>query len=371
MHPRIIWAIARKDALDLWLNKATLGGLLAPIVLSLVYLLIGKVIGNSTMNILVYNPGTSNVVQILDSFQNIQVTQAGSSSEVSNAFSGVVSKGATHYAVGLVVPSGFDASLVAGDRPQLQLFIDAKDVNSQTQVLVEAAIVNYCRTVASPQPPVDLVTRVINQAANTNMAATLSKFYASLILLVSLMVGITFMPQILIEEKEKKTLRMLMVSPASFADMLLGKLIVVLVYQFILTGVVMAIQEAFTGQVALVVLYAVLGGLFSLSLGLLLGSLFSTVSASSAAIGPIAAIFIIAGIFVGPLGDMLSSSPVTRIVHFLPTYYIAEGVWNATQNLGTFSSQLLDIGVVLGSTIVFFAVAALALRRQSAVAGSI
>jgi ABC-2 type transport system permease protein len=371
MHPRIILAIARKDALDLWLNKATLGGLLAPIVLSLVYLLIGKVVGSTTTNILVYNPGNSKVAQVVNAFQNIQVTQAGSSEEVSTTFSSIAPKGATHYSAGLVVPTGFDASLAAGQRPQLQLFFDGKTVNTQTQVLVEAAIINYCRTVSSPTPPVDLVTSVINQPTNTNSGVALTKFYASLILLVSLMVGITFMPQLLIEEKEKKTLRMLMVSPASFADMLFGKLIIVLIYQFILTGVVMAIQDAFTGQVGMVVLYALLGGIFSLSLGLLLGSLFNTVSASSAAVGPVAIIFIIAGIFVGPLGDMLSSSPVTRIVHFLPTYYIAEGVWNATNSLGTLSSNLLDVGVVLGTTIVLLAVAAWALRRQSAVAGSL
>jgi hypothetical protein len=36
MHPRAIWAIARKDALDLILNKSALGGLLFPILLLLV-----------------------------------------------------------------------------------------------------------------------------------------------------------------------------------------------------------------------------------------------------------------------------------------------------------------------------------------------
>ena len=42
MHPRFIWAIVRKDVLDLWMNRATMGGLLFPIILSLIWLLIGK-----------------------------------------------------------------------------------------------------------------------------------------------------------------------------------------------------------------------------------------------------------------------------------------------------------------------------------------
>ena len=55
----------------------------------------------------------------------------------------------------------------------------------------------------------------------------------------------------------------------------------------------------------------------------------------------------------------------------MPTYYIADGVSNASQNLGSFGSNLLDIGVILGSTIVLLAVSAWALRRQSAVTAAI
>jgi ABC-2 type transport system permease protein len=184
-------------------------------------------------------------------------------------------------------------------------------------------------------------------------------------------VGTTFVPQLLIEEKEKKTLRMLMVTPASFEDILLGKLLVVLVYQLILTCVVLVILGAFTGQIALVLLYALLGGCFSLALGLLLGSAFNTVSAASAAAAPLIIIYIIAGIFVGPLGQLLSSNPASRIAKILPTYYIADGVYNATQNLGSIAGNMHDIGVILGSTLIILAISAWMLRRQSAVAATI
>jgi len=63
----------------------------------------------------------------------------------------------------------------------------------------------------------------------------------------------------------------------------------------------------------------------------------------------------------------LSSGPVAKIARLLPTYYIAEGASNASQNLGSVGSNLLDIGVVLGSTIVLLALSAWALCRQSAV----
>jgi ABC-2 type transport system permease protein len=211
---------------------------------------------------------------------------------------------------------------------------------------------------------------VINPSSNTSAAVELQGLYVPLALLLSLVVGTAFVPQLLIEEKEKKTLRMLMVTLASFEDVLLGKLLVVLVYQLVLTGIVLAILGAFTGQIALVLLYALLGGCFSLALGLLFGTVFNTVSAATAVEAPVMIIYILAGIFVGPLGQLLSSSPASSIAKVLPTYY-AEGVYNASQKLGSFGSNLLDIGVVLGSTIVLLVVSAWVLRRQAAVAAII
>jgi ABC-2 type transport system permease protein len=151
----------------------------------------------------------------------------------------------------------------------------------------------------------------------------------------------------------------------------IGKLLVVLVYQLVLTGVVLAILGAFTGQVALVVLYALLGDWFSLALGLLLGAALNTVSAATAAAGPIMIIYILAGLFVGPLGQLLGNTPASWVAKALPTYYVAEGVYNASQELGSFGSNMLDVAVILGSTVVLLAISAWILRRQSAIAAAI
>jgi hypothetical protein len=78
-------------------------GLLFPIILSLVWLLIINVVGNRTTSILVYNPGSSNVVQaVTAAFPNPKVTQAGSAGEVTTAFRTSGAKKATPYAVGLI-----------------------------------------------------------------------------------------------------------------------------------------------------------------------------------------------------------------------------------------------------------------------------
>lgn len=372
MHPRLIWAVARKDVLDLWMNKAAMAGLLFPILLSFIYLMIGNMLDDRDMEILVHNPGGSGLAQVVtEAIPGARLVQADSAEAVALAFPASGKKADYAYALGLVIPADFDQQLHQGRQPELQVYFNGQSVTPITQALVQASITGYSRLLSNPEPPVKIQATEVNVSSFSRQGFEAGQVYVPMALLVSLVVGITFMPQLLIEEKEKKTLRMLMVSPVSFEDVLIGKLLVVLVYQLVLSGVVLVIQKAFTGQVGLVVLYTVLGGVFSVALGLLIGSVFNTVSAASAVEGPVIGIFILAGIFVGPLGELMGSNLVSRIAKLMPTYYIAEGVANASQGLGTPASHLLDIGVVLASTIILLAVSAWVLRRQSAVAAMI
>jgi len=72
-------------------------------------------------------------------------------------------------------------------------------------------------------------------------------------------------------------------------------------------------------------------------------------------------------IFVCQLGDFIGSGPVLQIAWLIPTYYLADGVVNASQNLGSLGGNLLDINIVLGSTAVFLAISIWVFRRHSAV----
>jgi len=82
-------------------------------------------------------------------------------------------------------------------------------------------------------------------------------------------------------------------------------------------------------------------------------------------------IYFLPALFVGQLGQLLGNSPVVQIIKILPTYYMADGISNAMMGQGTFSSNLLDISVTLGSTIVLLMIAAWTLRRQASVVATI
>jgi ABC-2 type transport system permease protein len=195
---------------------------------------------------------------------------------------------------GLVLPANFDNSLKAEDHPSLDLYVNGSTVNTQTGGLLQSTIIDYARTFANPSPPVTINTVEINPPSSTNTEDILGQVYTPLILLLSLPVGTSFI-LLLLEEKEKKTLRCLLVTLASFRDILIAKLLVVLFFQLIITRFVLAIQGGFTSALPLIIIYVVIGACFSLSLGLFFGSIFNTVSSAGAVSGIVSIISILGG----------------------------------------------------------------------------
>jgi ABC-2 type transport system permease protein len=373
MHPRSILAIARKDALDILLNKTTLSLLLTPIVLALLFLLIANLLGSHTTNALIYDPGKSSVEQVLkNAYADLKITYANSPGDVAAAFGPDGSHKTTSYALGLAVPAGFDASLRGGGHPQLNFYVDGSQISNQQSQLLLSTLTNTSRSIANQQPPATITVATVNPPSpSQNALQNINQFYAAAVLMSSLLVGTTLVPGILAEEKEKRTLRMLMVSPASYSDVVAGKLLVGLVYQLLLAALVLVINGGFTGQVPLVLLFALLGSFFSVTLGLLLGSFFQTTSSAGAAAGMLSMIYIIPIFFVGTFAQLFGNNPFTTIVKVLPPYYIADGVINALTNQSTTAGAVLDVGVVLGCIVLLFLVATWLLRRQAAVVSTI
>lgn len=374
MHIRSILAIARKDALDIVLNKSTLVMLMTPFFLALVFLMINLLLSNNTTNVLVYNPVKSNIEQIVDrASTNTRVTYVNSPDQVTAAFGPNGSKISTSYAAGLIVPANFDASLQAGQHPQMTIYINGNNMSNEQSSLLLNALNNYTRSQANPQPPATITLATVNPPAPTNPFQNIGQIYTVAALLGSLLVGTGLVPNLLVEEKEKKTLRMLMVSPASFADVIVAKMLVGLVYQFLLALVAIAITGGFGigGQIPLLLLFTLLGSLFSISVGLLIGSIVNTTNAAGASGGAMSFLYVLPIFFVGPFAQLLGGSPVTQLIKILPPYYIADGAANAVTNANALPATMLDISVTIGVTLVLVLLSLWTLRRQAAVVSAI
>ena len=370
MHMRNIIAIARKDALDILLNKTTLYFLLTPIFLAILYAIIGSLLSNraASSGLLIYNPSHSNIEQFIGNVIPVSgpITHASSAQDVAAAFGPQGSHKNVPYVLGVVVPADFDSNVRAGNHPQLQLYLNGDYLGSNDQQLVEHAISDYVRNVTNPQTPVTFSVVSVNQPAVNNYVQDYTSRYAMAGLLYSLTIGIAFVPYLLVEEKEKKTMRMLMISPASWSDIVLGKLLVGLGYQLAISFVVILIQGGFIGQVPLLLLFLLLGSSFGLVVGLFFGNISQTNGNIGVFVGVVSVAYTLPSLVLGPLYVILQGSPLEQATKVLPTYYMADGILKAMQNQASPDNVSLDIVILAGCTVIFFCAAIWTLRHKSA-----
>ena len=368
IHLRSIFAIACKDALDILFNKATISMLLMPVLLSILFAVLSGLLGSPPAKLLVYNPEHSRIGQIVgQSLPGSRVTFAGSPNEVNSAFAG----GKTpSYTLGLIVPPGFDASLQRGEHPRLTLYFNDNQVNELQRQRVVGAITDYAGGASHALPPV-IITPSTSIPTTSPFTLDLSTFYVALTLLTSISVGISLVSTLLVEEKERRTLRLLLVSPATLTDVMLAKLLVGVVYQFILSVVVMAFLHGFVGNLPLVLLFVLFVTCFGLALSLLAGSIFHTTSGVGGFLGIVSLLFIIPTVFAGPLGALFANALLLGVLHLLPTYYMAGGLLDALQGQATPGGTLLDLAVTVGWTVACLMVAIYLLHRQTAVTATI
>jgi ABC-2 type transport system permease protein len=372
MHPRAILAIARKDALDILMNKTTLVLLLTPFLIGAIFIFIANVAGAKTTDIYIADPGNSGIEQVIaNSVQQAHLVHAPSAASVAAAFGADGTHKDTSYSIGLVVPADFDVSLRAGGHPQVRLYVNGSDLNQETQNLLVNTITNYARRVATPQDPVSVSSVMINPPSKNDLTKELTNFGALATLMSTFMVGISLLPGMMVEEKERKTLRMLLVSPASLLDIVVAKMLVGLGYVLALALCALALTGGFTGQVPLVLLFVALGALLALSLGLLVGCLSQTTSAMGAFSSLLGFAFLIPIFVLEPVGISSATNPIVQVIRVLPTYYLANGTYDAMRNVSAPAETALAIAMVAGSTLIFIAASVYILRRQSAVMATI
>jgi ABC-2 type transport system permease protein len=368
IHLRTTLAIVRKDALDILFNKATLIMLLTPVMLAILFAMLSGLLGSQPAKLLIYNPEQSRIGPVVSrSLPGSQVTLANFPDEVTSAFT----QGKTPpYALGMVVPPGFDASLNRGEHPPLTLYFNNEQVNELQRQQVVSAIIDYASSVSHPLPPVIIIPTTIDPATSP-FNVDLSIFYVALALFTSISVGISLVSTLLVEEKEKKTLHMLLVSPATLTDVVLGKLLVGVGYQLVLSVVVMALLRGFVGNLPLVLLFVLLITCFGLALSLLAGSIFHTTSGVGGFLGIVSLLFVIPTVFASPVGAFFGNAQLLGVLHLLPTYYMAGGLLDALQNQGTIGSAFLDISITVGWTLACLTAAVWILHRQASVTATI
>jgi len=177
---------------------------------------------------------------------------------------------------------------------------------------------------------------------------------ASAILMALVMSGAFIQGMTVAEEKEKHTLRVLMLSPATATEILMGKSCLSAIYTLI--SIVLAIfvsGVALTNIPAIAVMIVLLLIIF-IAFGTIIGLLSRTVSESSIVGLPVLLIFIMGPIFAPALKVEL----LTTIVSYLPSDHFIQAMIQLEPggSFGDISANLINMAIWMVVSIVLAAI---------------
>jgi len=355
MNLRVVSAIARKDVVDAIRHRYLLTALVTPLFVALLFRVVlpgGE--SPSLLSVVVHDAGRSGLVAELRKSPQITVVEAASADEVAGEVEKHKANG------GLIVPVSLDADVAASKQPELTVYVNNKKTVFE-QAAFRRLLDRTVRSFAKQPEPVQLVWVDLDKdvSQQTLRGTSIDQLLLPLVLILALgMIGAFVVPLLIVEEKEKRTLDFLLSSPASLNEIIAGKALTGVVYTLLIAGLLLGLNRKFIHNWPLTVLTIVVGLLFVVGVGLVVGSLLK----NTMQVNTWASVVLI--VLMAPSFPSLGITAwFDRAMRFIPTYYLTEALKLSMG--GTVSSQLwINLGVLLGCTLIVFFAAAWALHRR-------
>jgi ABC-2 type transport system permease protein len=362
MNWRVTLAITRKDIVDAFNNRYVLFAVLMPIIMSLLFrLAFGNInTAASTMtrlNVAVHDAGNSHLTVAMRESPDIALSQFGALADMQAAVTGGI-------VGGIDIPEGFDEALQKGERPELTVYLNPRSGGGERAYFRQWVTEQVLAMTGQPFP-----ARITWTAAETAPVSGLmngGNFRLDLYLLGMLLVmalsmtGVFAVPLLLVEEKEKNTLQALLVSPAGPVEVAVGKGLTGLFYSALIVGILAALNRGWMGNWPVSALSVLLGALFMVAIGLLMGGIFRTTVQVNTWSSIVMLLLL--------MPSWLTVLPVPRVLEtifrFIPTFYMVEPLQLALVGEATLAKVWLNLLILAGCVAVSFVAVVWTLRRE-------
>jgi ABC-2 type transport system permease protein len=260
---RIIWALFAKDALEALKNKNTIAVIISSLFMVFFYTVFPALAErDEPLALLVYDGGNSSLLPLLEDSRNLRVYSYPSEEQMKQ----ILANGEVPE-LGLVIPADFDQVIQAGETPRLQGHVlrwvsdtDAEALRSIAETEISA--------VAARNVPVELASGRVDLLPESRGLGESASFGLAYALI---MIGVILVPHLMLEEKQNRTLEVLSLSPASAGHIVAGKALAGIFYCSLGGIIALAVNHTLVVHWWLAILTALIGSLFTVSLGLWLG----------------------------------------------------------------------------------------------------
>jgi ABC-2 type transport system permease protein len=321
--------------------------IVAPIVISLMISLIFGTLFTGKPTLGVLDEGHSQLIPMIQELDTLNIKEYDSTADIRQA----VERGAVD--VGISLPADFDGSVTGGGKAEIEAYTWGESL-AKNRSIISVTITNLIREMSGQESPVDIVTITLGDEISIPWGDRL----LPIIVLVAVFLGGLMLPATsIINEKAKKTLEALIVTPTSISDVFIAKGAVGLIISIFMGVLILIINQAFGSEPLLLVLVLALGGIMAVEVGLILGILLKDFT-SLFTIWKTAGIILFAPVFI-----YLFPEIPTWIGRIFPTYYIVQPIVDISQLGGGWPEIAVNVFVLIGLDIILLGLVAFILSK--------
>jgi ABC-2 type transport system permease protein len=327
-----------------------LWALVMPLVMTLLVQVVFGSLFEPTPRLGVVDAGNSAITAALSAREGIELVLLNDASELKRRVEAHDLDG------GLVLEAGFDEAVRAGEKPLLEFYLSGESLASHRVVLAVTTL-DLVREVEGRTAPVEIeIVRT-----GDGEALPLSKRLVPLLVLFPLIVAGVFLPSFsLVEERERKTLDAMLVTPVRLNEVLLAKAALGLLLSLLMAIVTLALNGALAGQPAGLLLALLVGAVMSVEIGLVYG-------AASRDTKSLYALFKSLNLFLlAPVLFYLFPDWPQWIARVFPTYWFLDPIFQVTLGGASLGEVAGDLLVALAICAALVPVVLLLSRRMQA-----
>jgi len=321
--------------------------LVLPIVISLVFSLVFGTLFTEKPTLGVVDEGSSQLVAMIGELTSVDTKEYDSVSEIKQA----VESGAVD--IGMVIPAGFDSSVMQGEETELTTYIWGESL-AKNRTILRVTIANLVRESTGQEAPVEIEVITLGDEVSIPWNERL----LPLLVLMAVFLGGLFLPATsVINEKEKKTLEALVVTPTTIGDVFVAKGLLGVILSLFMGTVILILNQAFGVEPVLLLLLLALGAVMAAELGLLCGALIKDITT-------LFAIWKLGGILLfGPAIIYMFPQIPQWIGKLFPTYYLLQPIVEISQRGSGWSDIATNVFILAGLDLILIGVVVFALRR--------
>jgi ABC-2 type transport system permease protein len=351
---RIILAITLKDSLDAVRDRKLLSVFVAVLLMVALFRFLPALRDGDTPTLAVVDPGPTTLLDQWAGSSQFELQRMSSQEEL-EFFLG----GEETVALGLVLPPDFDQGVNSEATLELDGYVDhwVSDADAEE---IRSTFEEELTALTGRPVRIDVDNDVVFTHPRGLRPVTTSFLMVYALVVVGLMIA----PNLMIEEKELKTMDALLTSPASAGQIVTAKALTGLFYCLMAAALVLAVSAPVVVYWDIAILAAISGSLFTVALGLLLGVVLSArqqlIIWSAVLMFPLFVPVIASEI----LPDLQVPILVQQVVSLIPTVAVAEATRWALSGEVPWAEIATGLAVTAACAVSLLAVVAWIVRRS-------